>query len=387
MHDSLIAALQTLLNLQRWNFLPRVETWVEAENAAYVTHVSYALGRSLGLNNDQLEAILVRSAVKSLNKHYVTDISLSVQKKIRSIDPKVWGKLIDATADKTANLFPRKIAASMRGYLQHDATYLSREDREAVETIVSFAQQAVAEQECKTNAIIYSEYQAILDDITAGMQSQADQSKLARSCQDIWRDHAEYFDTIKRLKYLRRWNSINRMNPTSVLGHTLLVTLLAMLFAMLGKNEVGEKGHGLVREAMLRAVFHDVPESLTGDIITPVKTDIEKHAPGLVDQVEKALTADFIAIAPLAVAMDIHSMALLDELDTRTPYSVSSLVKDCDRLALVLECIYEKNAGVRLGDIENVYASYHQELVKSEWSAVREFMTIVSDHWQTVQRI
>ena len=44
--ESLVCALRTLMTLQRWNFMPKIETWVEAENIAYVTHIAYVIAKT-----------------------------------------------------------------------------------------------------------------------------------------------------------------------------------------------------------------------------------------------------------------------------------------------------------------------------------------------------
>ena len=116
MKDSMIFLLGSMFTIQRWNFLPRIETWVEAENAAYVTHVSYVIGRSVGMNPDQLESMLLRALLKSLNKHYMTDISLSVRDKLKAKSPEAWMKLVDSTAIRTSKLFPRVISDNVRKY-------------------------------------------------------------------------------------------------------------------------------------------------------------------------------------------------------------------------------------------------------------------------------
>src|SRR6185295_14039767 len=105
--DSLLSALGTILTLQRWNFVPRIETWVEAENAAYVCHVGYALGRTRGLPDNHLLAFFRRCMLQSLSKHFRTDMAVAVSHLVRSVDKKAWDDLIDATASETSALFPK----------------------------------------------------------------------------------------------------------------------------------------------------------------------------------------------------------------------------------------------------------------------------------------
>ena len=383
MKNSLIAALESMLALQRWNFLPRLETWVEAENAGYVTHLGYALGRALGMPHRQLRCLIVRSLLKSLNKHYLTDISIEVRDKLKAKNPTAWTKLINATAKETSKLFPRKISAILRQYLTDDPGYLETfdsikmDDRHKIETLIRYAQYKVAYDECSMNAKVYdAEYGAIMSDLLDRIQ-EVDGSGEYES---LLADHQPYFIAIKRLKYQRRWNRINRLVATSVMGHTYLVAILTIMFSMLCEH-TDVNTDDFFYHALLRALFHDVPESLTGDIITPVKREIEKHDKRLLDSVEKELTQKLVRSAPPGVKEDIRQFELLKELNTACIYSVDSLVKDCDRLALLMECIYEKSSGVFTTDIETAFAFHHQELAKSEWAPIREFMGVITDHW------
>jgi len=376
-NDTLIAGLESMLSLQRWNFLPRVETWVEAENAAYVTHLAYALGRSRGFTDAQLEALLVRSLLKSLNKHFMTDINVGVREKLKARNPQAWTRLVDDMAVRAAALFPAKIRRRVHPYLMDAPGYTVAGGADAVEAVVQYAQLTVAEKECQTNARIYAdEYRATLNDLRLRIEAIGDAARYDR----LVSRHAAYFTTISRLGYLRRWNRINRMVSSSVLGHTYLVAVLAITCAMLAEA-AGMRRKGFLLTCILRALFHDVPESLTGDIITPVKDIIATQDASLVEQVEEALTHEFIQSAPRAVQKDLTGLRLATELSGHEPHSVDSLVKHCDRMALVLECVYEWKAGVRTPDIKRAYGRYNRELGTSEWPAVREFMATVRRIW------
>ena len=383
MNDTLIAALESMLALQRWNFLPRIETWVEAENATYVTHLAYAIGRTRGMPMPQVSTLLVRSLLKSLNKHYMTDINVTVREKLKEKNGKAWTRLVDETARKAAGLFPRKIGAQILPYLTDAPSYTipgqakKAGDIKAVEEIVKYAQLKVALQECKTNARIYeADYRKIVADLDARIAA----IPHAREYDALAGTHAEYFQTICRMRHLRRWNRINRIVSSTVLGHTYLVAALSITFALLAEKRQGDVDAFLYR-CILRALFHDVPESLTGDIITPVKEVIAKEDDLLLEQVEEDLAKEFIASAPPDVRKDLVTYNLLADWSDDGVYSADSLVWDCDRLALLLECLYERKAGVRTPEIATAFARYYQEIEKSEWSALREFASTVRVFW------
>ena len=66
------------------------------------------------------------------------------------------------------------------------------------------------------------------------------------------------------------------------------------------------------------------------------------------------------------------------ELDPSRPRTVDSLVKDCDRLALLLECAYERESGRMRPEMTGAFRNYVRELRKSEWASVREFVATIS---------
>ena len=93
MNVQFLDAISTLFSLHRWNFVPRVETWVEAENVAYVSHLIYAVGRGAGLNNQQVEKALARAILKSFNKHFLSDISHYTRKAINDLESNLWDNI------------------------------------------------------------------------------------------------------------------------------------------------------------------------------------------------------------------------------------------------------------------------------------------------------
>ena len=73
-----------------------------------------------------------------------------------------------------------------------------------------------------------------------------------------------------QLRFQLRWSHVRRLTHTSVLGHMLVVAILAYLFSIqagaCSKRQINNYFTGL---------FHDLPEALTRDIISPVKGAVE----------------------------------------------------------------------------------------------------------------
>ncbi len=78
------------------------------------------------------------------------------------------------------------------------------------------------------------------------------------------------FDLIGQLRFQRRWTQTVRIPETSVMGHSLVVAILAYLVSL-------ERRFSLSDQAVYHfwiGLFHDIPEVLTRDIISPIKQSV-----------------------------------------------------------------------------------------------------------------
>jgi putative hydrolase of HD superfamily len=164
------------------------------------------------------------------------------------------------------------------------------------------------------------------------------------------------------------------------------VTLLTLLFTL-----VHEKDNNFRITALERALFHDVPESLTGDIISPVKDIIKKeyseHEKDIWSGLEKELA--IIPIQELTgkspkLLKYINEKHLLEEVNDKEKDSEASLVKDCDRMALAIECIQEGLTTKLPREMSKVYHDYLEDLQNSEWQYIREFAAKLATRYPLV---
>ncbi|MCR4953329.1 MAG: HD domain-containing protein [Treponema sp.] len=83
--------------------------------------------------------------------------------------------------------------------------------------------------------------------------------------------HQKEFDFLLKIEQLRfqtRWNQTPRVPQTSVLGHCFYVAIMTLL---LGRESNQNMCSRRVINNYFSALFHDLPESVTRDIISPVK--------------------------------------------------------------------------------------------------------------------
>ena len=78
-----------------------------------------------------------------------------------------------------------------------------------------------------------------------------------------------FLDLVGQLRFQLRWAQTPRLPKTSVIGHMLIVAILSYLCSV----EVGA-GDKRVYNNFFAGLFHDLPEVLTRDIVSPVKQSV-----------------------------------------------------------------------------------------------------------------
>ncbi len=389
MARTLISALEMLTSLQRWNFLPRIETWTETENATYTAHMAYLIAKETNESEDFIKHLLLRIMLQSLRKYEISDISKNTVNILKSIqlsdkykqNDNYFNKLIDYAANKTVELFPRPIGKTLGKYIEDNSELCDRDVSQRIEHIFKYCKCKAALQECLTNSLIYENYyKSAIKEIEKSI-TEIDEHKIY---DEIISKSEAYLNTVRNLKYLRRWNRINRSIETSVLAHTYVVTLLAIVYSL---NECDTFSYLYSKNykvdsrldylSILRSLFHDLLESLTGDVITPVKTKINELASkygktDLWEEVENKYKETIRLRMPDSIKEDDKRYSLLDELSLKIPYSVESIVKQCDMSALIIECIFELKANPSINEMQDTYSKYIDRLKNSEWLSIRQ---------------
>ncbi len=164
---------------------------------------------------------------------------------------------------------------------------------------------------------------------------------------------------VEKLKPQTRWAQTCRMPMTSVLGHCMYVAALAYFTC----RELAVDDECLT-DTFYAALFHDLPESLTRDIISPVKNKVI-NLDRILNHLEFELVNDNI-IAKLdnkswkddfcaVLGMD-YKEERIDEFSVRRAgngYILGDLVRYMDKIAAFIEAKMSKNFGVSSSELEN----------------------------------
>lgn len=146
-----------------------------------------------------------------------------------------------------------------------------------------------------------------------------------------------FFALTSRMKYITRWGLMRNSRSENIAEHSLEVAIITHLLCELRNRRFG--GNVDVAKAVLTAVYHDVPEIITGDLPTPVKY-YDPEIKSAYKKVEVAAKEKLLSSIPEDLR-DGYASLFDDESDPET----AAIVKAADKLSALIKCIEERRSG------------------------------------------
>lgn len=200
----------------------------------------------------------------------------------------------------------------------------------------------------------------------------------------LYQDTRELVGMFAELRFQKRWSQTPRIPQTSVLGHMLMVAIFAYLLSIdLNVCEKMQINH------FFGGLFHDLPEVLTRDIISPIKRSV-KGLDSFIKGIEKEeMEAKILSKMPDFIRYDLEYWTEnefknrykkdnnvlfsndIDELflhynhDKYVPIC-GDLLKFCDKFTAFLEARISIAHGISSPDLINgskaIYDEIHKEV-------------------------
>lgn len=147
-----------------------------------------------------------------------------------------------------------------------------------------------------------------------------------------------FFAMISRMKYINRWALMRNEHSENLAEHSFEVAVIAHALTVIGNKRFGRNLD--CNRAALLGLYHDAPETLTGDMPTPVKyynDDVRKAY----KVVEDVACRSLVSMLPDDLHEDFESMFIPDNRDDE----LRVYVKAADKISALIKCIEEKKAG------------------------------------------
>ena len=252
-------------SIQRWNDYPRMVGLVELDKQAHKFIIAYFIAKH---ENDINYTHLIEAGIfEFLRRVVVTDIRPDVfrkalQKKSKEINAWVISKLSPSIQDIDNGSF-----------LQKFEEYLSNPEMYKKERFILKAASYLATK--WEFSIVYQTSQFLndIEDVKKSVDEEIEDYYELIGVRKIALNKklGKIIDLSGRLRFQKRWAQTPRIPETSVLGHMLTVAIFGYFFSL----EVNACDKRL-QNNFFTALFHDLPEALTRDIITPVKYCVDE---------------------------------------------------------------------------------------------------------------
>ncbi|MCI0501556.1 MAG: HD domain-containing protein [Epsilonproteobacteria bacterium] len=261
----IIDSIFSAASIQRWNDYPRMVDLVELDKQAHKFIIAYFIAK---LEDDVNYTHLIEAGIfEFLRRVVVTDIRPDVFRKAlkqkgKELNLWVVNKLAPSLKDIDNGVFLAKFKRFLSDetlykkerFILKAASYLSTKWEFGIVYQTSQFLNGIDEVKKEVEEEIEDYYELI------GVRKIALNKKLAK-----------VIDLSGRLRFQKRWAQTPRIPETSVLGHMLTVAIFSYFYSI--KVNACEKR---VENNFFTAIFHDLPEALTRDIISPVKYSVDE---------------------------------------------------------------------------------------------------------------
>jgi len=350
-------------SIQRWNDYPRMVELVELDKQAHKFIIAYFIAKMEPKESIDMRSLIEAGIFEFLRRVVVTDIRPDVfrkalQKKEKEINTWVLEQLYDSLSDIEDGAFYERFK-----------TYLSDSSMYKKERFILKAASYMATR--WEFSIVYQTSQFLnnIDRVKEAVEEEIEDYYELISVRKMAMNKkiSKIVDLSGRLRFQKRWAQTPRIPETSVLGHMLIVAILGYFYSLSAKA----CDQRLVNNFFC-ALFHDFPEALTRDIISPVKYSVS----GLDDIISefeiKMIEEEILPFLPEGLVKEFkyllglygdnqkdefmnrineHEIIMVEDVSAYNEEKYNAIdgkaLKNCDNLAAFIEATLSISHGVK----------------------------------------
>ena len=367
-NPKIIDSIFSSASIQRWNDYPRMMELVELDKQAHKFIIAYFIAK---LEEDINFTYLIEAGIfEFFRRIVVTDIRPDVfrvilKQKGAELNKWVIGKLGNSIKDIDGGNFLKKFEAYLvdenmykkERFVLKAASYLATAWEFNIVYQTSSFLHDIEDVKKEVEAEIEDYYELI------GVRKIALNKKLAK-----------VIDLSGRLRFQKRWAQTPRIPETSVLGHMLTVAIFGYFYSL----EINACDKRLENN-FFTALFHDLPEALTRDIISPVKYSIDELSelisdyeiikieddilPNVPHSIRKefsyllglydGIKDEFLDKTSLNGKIEIHKNGLESFNENKYNTIDGLALKQCDKLSAFIEASLSISHGIKSKELVN----------------------------------
>jgi putative hydrolase of HD superfamily len=279
MLENLIERFYEAASMNRWNDHIRPVELTELDKQAHKMVIAYVIAKFEESDRDikiNWQNLIEGGIFEFLHRTILTDIKPPVFHKMMEEKEKDLNKYVIKQLDKDMNGLGNNFKENFKKYF-FDHNYAKVEKR-----ILKAAHYMATNWEFKiiyhTSPFIYG-----IEETKESIENQIEDHYDLIGVQKISLEKKSFgfIDLCGQLRFQERWAHSPRIPKTSVLGHMYIVAITSYLLS-LDNNSCQKR----LYNNFFTGLFHDLPEVLTKDIISPIKTSI-KGLEGIIKDYEE----------------------------------------------------------------------------------------------------
>lgn len=274
------------ISMKRWNNFPRIEDISHLDNVWFTLHIAMFLSYLEEKNDNKVdkEFIIKKIIFNSIKILVLSDINSGTRNYIEKVDKDIFSQLEQKAYDYVFSF-------GIEDYFKEDILKVINNKEKTLElSIILAARRYSSYKECLVNRKVFEEmYEIPYKEIMSSL----DQMRKELTSLDMLLknpNYEKYLSNIRKLSHSLRWNQQKRMFPISVMSHLVLTTFLSYVIGMIENNKWWNLS---IFEMMFKALYHDIPEAITWDIITPTKKAVQWFE-AILEEVERDMLEDYL---------------------------------------------------------------------------------------------
>ena len=286
MDKHLILKIFEGFSIQRWNDLIRPFDLVEMDKAGEKMVIAYIIGKYEEKKGNKInwKWMAYASLFDLLKKIALCDIKAPVQQMLKKEFTREYMRLNEWVLKQYRQLITDdSLFSEFTIYIgQKAGSFKTPDDLAASVHVYNAAHKYSTIRELEMLSVVNEKERLskIENDLKADIQPYLDLEGLQKLM--TRQKEFDFLLKIEQLRFQTRWNQTPRVPATSVLGHCFFVAIMTLL---LGRETNPDMCERRVVNNYFSALFHDLPESVTRDIISPVKQATDA-LPNIVKKIE-----------------------------------------------------------------------------------------------------
>ncbi len=358
----LLELLYEAASIQRWNDHIRPEHFTELDKQSHKMVYAFVLAKIEEADHGAVinwPRLIEGGLFEFLHRIVLTDIKPPVFYKLMAEKGEQLNRwVLDKLKDRISDLRVDLPVMMEEYFLSHSSPNLERR-------ILKAAHYLATDWEFK---IIYRLNEGLygLEETRAAIANQIEEHFDLAGVQKLalGKKTSNFLDLVGQLRFQQRWAQSPRVPKTSVMGHMLIVAMMSYLCSV-ELNACPKR----IYNNYFAALFHDLPEVLTRDIVSPVKRSVAGIEELIKDIEYRQLEERIFPLLPVTWHKELKyftedefnskiieddQIRFVDSMEINKSYNHDQfspldgeIIKGCDQLAAYIETFLSISHGIK----------------------------------------